>query len=535
MEIPSQNRQPQFVICPAIHLNMKITLRFLTFSFLLLTFVWSPAQKTKPTKAGAKPPISIGSLSTDSYNTFLPTGFAVAVVKDGELLYASGFGKRSAANGPAVEASSLFNIASCSKAFTAAALAALVEDGKIKWDDKVIDYLPGFRLEDPWITAQITLRDLLCHRSGLATFYGDLLWYGTTYTDEEILARMRHIHLLNDFRSEFGYQNNMYMVAGMVIQKVTGKTWEQFVTDRFFRPLGMDNTRSSNDALTPGQNIAFGHINGKQQEIFDFNGTKPAASIYSSVEDLSKWCRMWLAGGTFNGKQILSKESIRTIQTVHMPLGVSPNSESWGIHFRGYGLGWNLFDYAGRKIVEHDGGMPGYVSKVTLVPEEKLGIVVLNSGMDFFINDALRFKLLDHLLRHEGRNWDALFMSFKQGSDAYAKQQESVRNAARISNTKPGLPLSAYTGTYDDPAYGKAQVTEQDGGLHLSFLPAKAIFSGAMSHWHFDTFKVQFKDDFLTFGLVGFEVGPDGKVKGFKIDLPSDDFQFFELDFKKEG
>lgn len=514
---------------------MKITLRSLQFLSLLLLVLPAVAQKPKAPKEAAKPAVSIGSLATQSFNTFQPTGFAVAVVKDGELLYSAGFGKRSAANGPAVDANSLFNIASCSKAFTAAAMAALVEDGKLKWDDKVTDHLPGFRLEDPWVTAQLTLRDLLCHRSGLATFYGDLLWYGTTYTDEEILARLRHIKLLNEFRSQYGYQNNMYMVAGLVIQKVSGKTWEQFVTDRFFVPLGMSNTRSSNDVLSAGQNIAFGHINGKQQEIFDFNGTKPAASIYSSVEDLSKWCRMWLAGGSFNGKQILSKESIRTIQSMHIPLGVSPNSESWGIHFRGYGLGWNLFDYAGRKVVEHDGGMPGYISKVCLVPEENLGIVLLNSGMDFYINDALRFKLLDLLLRHEGRNWDETFTTFRKGFEAFTKQQEEARAAARIPNTKPGLALSAYAGTYNDPAYGKALVSEQAGSLHLSFLPAKAIFSGTMSHWHFDTFKVQFKDDFLTYGLVSFEVGPDGKVKGFKIDLPSDDFQFFELDFKKEG
>lgn len=514
---------------------MKISLRFSTLLSLVLVAAWLPAQKPKTPKAGAQPPVSIGSIATASFNVFQPTGFALAVVKDGEVIYSSGFGKRSALNGPAVDANSLFNIASCSKAFTAAAMAALVEDGKLKWDDKVTDYLPGFRLQDPWITAQITLRDLLCHRSGMATFYGDLLWYGTTYTDEEILSRMRHIKLLNEFRSQYGYQNNMYMVAGLVIQKVSGKTWEQFVTDRFFTPLGMTNTRSSNDVLNPSQNIAYGHINGKQQEIYDFNGTKPAASIYSSVEDLSKWCRMWLAGGSFNGKQILSKESIRTLQAMQIPLGVSPNSESWGIHFRGYALGWNLFDYAGRKVVEHDGGMPGYISKVTLVPEENLGIVLLNNGMDFFINDAVRYKLLDHILKHEGRNWDEIFNNFRKGADAYTKQQEEARNAARIPNTQPGLALASYAGTYNDPAYGKALVTEQGGNLHLSFLPAKSIFSGTMSHWHFNTFKVQFKDDFLTFGLVSFEVGPDGKVKGFKIDLPSDDFQFFELDFKKES
>ena len=498
-------------------------------------FIFLPRQGlAQKGKVSAKPPVSIGSLSAASFATFAPAGMSVAVVKDGEVIYTGGFGTKSVNAPKAMETSALFNIASCSKAFTAAAMAMLVEQGKIKWDDKVVDYIPGFRLADPWITAQLTLRDLLCHRSGLETFYGDLLWYGTNYTDQEILAQMRHVPILKEFRSQFGYQNNLYMVAGLVIEKVSGKSWESFVTDNIFIPLGMNNTRSSNDVLKPSDNIAYGHSKGKQQPIFNFSGTKPAASIYSSVEDISKWMRMLLNGGVHEGKQILSKESLRTLWSAHTMIPVSPNAESWGIHFRAYALGWSTYDYAGRKVVEHDGGMPGYISKVCLVPEEKLGIVILNNGEDFQVNDALRYKLLDHVLQHTGRDWDATYMNFRKGGEAYVQAEAEKRLAGRIPNTKPGLPYSAYAGTYNDPAYGKATVEERNGGLHLTFLPAKEMFAGTLEHWHFDTFKVQFKDDFLTYGLVGFEVGPDGQVHGFKIDLPSDDFQFFELDFSKE-
>lgn len=491
------------------------------------------AQKGK-NPAPPQPPISIGSLAEASFNTFKPTGLAVAVVKDGEVIYQGAFGKKDASKPEALQTASLFNIASCSKAFTAAALAILIEEGKLSWDDKVIDHLPGFRLADPWITAQLTVCDLLCHRSGLATFYGDLLWYGTDYTDEEILARMRHLPLLNDFRAQFGYQNNLYMVAGLIIQKVSGLTWEQFVTDRIFQPLGMSDTRSSNDVLKPNQNLALGHIKGKVQTIYDFNGTKAAASIYSSVDDLTKWMRMWLSGGTLNGKKVLSPEAIRTLWSAHTPIPVSPTSEGWGVHFRAYALGWNTYDYAGRKVIEHDGGMPGYISKVALVPEAGLGIAILNNGMDFQVNDALRFKIIDLVLHHTGKDWDAVYTSFRKGGEAWELASAEARAKGQVQGTQPSLALTAYTGTYNDPAYGKATVIQQGDNLHLSFLPAKAIFSGTMSHWHFDTFKVQFNDDFLTYGLVSFEVGPDGKVHSFKIDLPSDDFQFFELDFKRE-
>lgn len=491
---------------------------------------YSQKGKAKPKN---DPPVSIGSLADGSFRTFNPTGMAVAVVKDGEMIYNGGFGLKSADKKVPMDTKAVFNIASCTKAFTAAAMAMLVEQGKVKWDDKVIDYVPGFQLADPWITAQLTIRDLLCHRSGLETFYGDLLWYGTDYTDEQILSRLRHIPLHKQFRSEFGYQNNLYMVAGLVIQRVSGRTWEQFIQENFFTPLSMSVSRTSNDQLKPGDNIAYGHVNGKQQEIFDFNGTKPAASIYSSVEDLSKWMIALMNGGMAGETKLLSKESIRTLWSAHTVIPVSQNAENWGIHFRAYALGWTTFDYNGKKVVEHDGGMPGYISKVCLVPEEKLGIVILNNGQDFQVNDALRYKLLDHVLKNQGRDWDSTFLYFRNAYKKYEESQNAERAAGKMQGTKPSLDLAAYTGTYHDPAYGVASVELKNGELSLSLHPAKKTFSSVMTHWHFDTFKVQFKDDFLTYGLVTFEVGPNGVVNQFRIDLPSDDFQFFELNFRR--
>jgi CubicO group peptidase (beta-lactamase class C family) len=505
---------------------------YLLFLCLLALLVDTAHAQRGKSKEKNQPPVSIGSLADASFRGFGTTGLSLAVVKDGEMIYSGGFGLKSVTDQSPMDPRAVFNIASCSKAFTAASIALLVERKLVNWDDKVIDYIPGFQLADPWITAQLTLRDLLCHRSGLGTFYGDLLWYGTDYTDEEILSRLRHLPLNQQFRSEFGYQNNLYMVAGLVVKAVTGLTWEEFIQKNFFDPLGMKDTRGSSDQLRSGDNIAFGHIQGKQQAIFDFNGAKPAASIYSSVEDLSKWIAALLEG-IKGGSSVLAKESIRTLWSAHTIIPVSPNSESWGIHFRAYALGWNTFDYGGRKIVEHDGGMPGYISKVCLVPEENLGFVILNNGQDFQVNDALRYKLLDHFLQKTpARDWDATFLGFRNNGALYESGAKAQRAASQMKGTQPSLDLKAYTGMFEDPSYGTAKVELSGKELNLTFMPTKTMFTGTLSHWHFDTFKVQFKDDFLTYGLVTFEVGPEGKVQGFRIDLPSDDFQFFELDFK---
>ncbi|MEM7038681.1 MAG: serine hydrolase, partial [Bacteroidota bacterium] len=407
-----------------------------------------------------------------SFETFAPTGLAVAVVKDGEIVYKSAFGTKNVEVGGNVNTASLFNIASCSKAFTAACIALLVDDGKLKWEDKVIDYIPGFRLDDPYITSEITVRDLLCHRSGLGTFYGDLLWYGTNYSNEEIIRRMRYLPIKREFRTEFGYQNNMYMIAGEIVEKVTGRTWSEFLTERFFKPLQMNNSRPSNDELFPGQDIARGHIEGKLQEIYDFNATKPAASIYSNVEELANWATMLLSGGKFKGETVLKPSAIQAMFTPHTLQTVSGSWQKWGVNFKSYGLGWGLWDYAGRKVAEHNGGMPGYISKVTIVPSEKLGVIVLNNGMDGLINDVVRWKVLDAFLEHEGEDWDKTFLNFKKMGKEWGEKRKQGRLDSRVEGTKMSLAEDKYLGTYTDEMYGNALVEMRDGALHFTLEPA---------------------------------------------------------------
>lgn len=477
--------------------------------------------------------VKIDETVKKAFEVFKPTGLAVAVVKDSAILYHNALGFSDAGLKRPVSTTSLFNIASCSKAFTAACIGILVDEGKVKWTDKVTDYFPEFRLADDYITRQLTIEDLLCHRSGLGTFFGDLLWYNTGYTDEEVMMRMRNEPITRRFGIEFGYQNIMFMIAGDIIEKVTGQTWSEFVDSRIYTPLGMVQTKPSNDELTKDQEIAFGHINNKVLDIYDFNAAKSAAAMYSSVDEMSLWTMMMLNSGKYKGKQIISTGSLTRILEPHTILGASASQKKHGINFYTYGLGWFIYDYNGKKIAEHDGGMPGYISKVTLIPEQKISIIILNNGNDFYINSALIGDLMDILVKGKEFDWIGEYTAIKTRSDSYEETSNRKRIESRVAGTKPSLDQAGYTGIFRDKSYGDAEIKIDGGKLILTFLPSKTVFTGELEHWHYDTFKVVFKDEYLTFGLITFSFDSEGKVTGFKIDLPSGDFHFWNLDFRK--
>ncbi len=468
-----------------------------------------------------------------AFEVYKPTGLAVAVMKDSAIIYHNALGYADAEAGKPVSTTSLFNIASCTKAFTALSIGILVDEGKIKWTDKVTDYIPEFRLADDYITREMTVEDLLCHRSGLGTFYGDLLWYNTDYSDEEVMKRMRYEPITRRFGIEFGYQNVMFMIAGDIVQKVSGMTWSKFVESRIFTPLGMLQTRPSSDELSKDQNIAYGHLNNKVLDIYHFNAVKPAAAIYSSVDELAVWTMLLLNGGEYKGQRIISKSSLTRIMEPHTILGASIMQKQHGINFYTYGLGWFIFDYNGKKIAEHDGGMPGYISKVTLVPDQNISVIVLNNGNDGFVDNAIRGDILDILVKGREFDWIGEYSAIKARIEAFEQATSKQRLESRIPDTKPSLAPEGYTGIFRDKNYGDAEVALVSGKLRLTFLPAKTVFTGELEHWHYDTFKVVFRDKFLTFGLITFSFNSAGKVTGFKIDLPSNDFHFWNLDFKK--
>lgn len=476
---------------------------------------------------------AIEEIVKKAFTTFHPAGLAIAVVSDDQLIYHQGFGYADASKKTPVKTTSLFNIASCSKAFTAASVAMLVDEGKLKWTDKVVDYLPEFRLADDYITREMTIEDLLCHRSGLGTFFGDLLWYNTDYTDEEVMRRVRFEPITRRFGIQYGYQNIMFLVAGEIIEKVSGQSWSEFVTSRIFKPLGMAKTRPSNDDLTDPVNIALGHINNKPIGIYDFNAAKAAAGLYSNVDELSAWTMLILNRGVHNGKRLISEASVERLMEPHTVIGASPTQKQHGINFYTYGMGWYISDYNGEKIVEHDGGMPGYISKVLLIPSKNISVIILNNGNDFFVNSAIKGDLLDILAKGRDFDWIAEINGTRVRFEASEKRSAEQRAATRVPGTQPSHKPEEYAGLYRDKSYGDARVSLENGKLRLTFLPAREVFTGDLEHWHYDTFKVVFRDEYLTYGLVTFSFDEVGKATGFKIDLPSADFHFWNLDFKK--
>ena len=460
------------------------------------------------------------------------TGLSISIVQNGEVAFSKAYGYKDFQNNIPLETASLFNIASCSKAFTSACMALLVNEGKIKWNDRIIDYLPDFKLADECITNKLTLEDLLCHRSGLGTFYGDLLWYNTSYKPDEIIHRMRYLPVTNSFRNEYGYQNDMYIVAGQIIEKVTGKTWGEFLRERILQPLQMSETRVASKYLTDSQNIAYPHLKKAKQDLYIID-EQPALSMYSSTEELTKWIKMLLNNGEYQGIQILPKQAVNDIFSARTLLNVSPFHVSAGTKFRAYALGWSTFDFAGRKIVEHDGGMPGYISKVTLIPEENFGFTILTNDMNY-LPSALRYEILDMLFGTKKMDWISLYYNFKVESEKQEKAAKEKKYAERLKDTKPTHKLKNYTGIYTDKMYGDAEIKIEKSQLFITLLPAKEAFFSTMEHWHNDSFHIKFKDEFLPEGWINFYFDNDGNIEGFKIDLENPDFHFFNLDFKKQ-
>ncbi|MCB9234704.1 MAG: serine hydrolase [Bacteroidia bacterium] len=508
---------------------MKSNILPVFFILILLLPSLAPAQK-KGKKTDAQ---ILDEFIAKSVKDLNLAGASVAIIKDGNVVLNQGYGLANPSDEVKTRSSDLFNIASCSKAFTTACLGILVEEGKLSWDDYVIDYIPGFRLEDPWVTAQFTVTDLVTHRSGLTTFMGDLLWYETDYSNDEIIRRMRFLPQDLNYRKDYGYQNNTFMIAGEIIKKVSGQSWGQFLKSHILDPLDMTHTRLCGNDVKASDNLAWPQIAGTQIDYFH-GPEHPAASLFSSTDDMSHWVSMLLNNGTYNGKTILKPETLERIWTSET---IEPTGAGWnrrGVHFRTYALGWGLFDYSGKMVIEHSGGMPGYISKVFLVPEVNLGAVILTNDMDGgYLTSMLRYHLLDHYIQDKGQDYLAEFVGYRQGAAAFEADAKAKFAATQIKGTSPGLPLADFTGTYVDKMYGKATVELRDGELELTLLPAKDIFNSEMEHWHYNTFKIQFKDPFMPPGLVTFHLGHNGKVEHFTITIDIADFHFYNLDFRK--
>ncbi len=470
-------------------------------------------------------------------------GIAVAIVKDGEVVLERGYGEREIGKPAQVDAKTLFAIASNTKAFTAASLNMLAEDGKLDMDDRVIDHLPWFQMSDAYVTREMRVRDLLVHRSGLGLGAGDLLFWPTTdYTSREVAERLRNVPLSGSFRSRYAYDNILFGVAQQVIEQASGMSYDKFLRTRIFQPLGMDDTRFNSDALKPGDNVATGHAKADFKDLqpaprMTWSNVAGAGGIYSSVHDMSKWVAMQLAGGRYtdrNGvsQQLFSADSQRQMWSLVTPIPV-PEPKVAALkavkpNFYGYGEGWFVADYRGQKLVWHTGGWPGMVSRVTLVPEHKLGVVVLTSQEVGAAFNAITYQVLDAYLNAPDADWLAAYGQAVGQSQDNADAHWRKLQAGRDASSGPSLPLADYAVTLRDPWYGDVAIRQEGGKLVLRFSHTKQLV-GELEHWQHDTFIVRWKerwlnaDAFLTFALE-----PDGAIREARMEAisPLTDFSF---------
>lgn len=446
-------------------------------------------------------------------------GVAIAIVKDDRIVFAKGFGVRELNKPEPVDTHTLFAIGSSSKAFTAASIAMLVDEGKLKWDDPATKHLPGFQLFDPYSTRELTITDLLSHRSGLTR--GDLLWYGSSYDRNEVLRRVRYLKPSWSLRSRYGYQNIMFLAAGQIIPSITGKTWDEFVRERIFTPLGMKSSNTSIKWFTAGGNVATPHakINDKLQVVTwrNIDNIAPAGSINSNVEDMAQWVRLHLGGGSYQNQRLLSAAAIKEMQMPQTIIRLEGQQTNLypEAHFLSYGLGWFLSDYRGRKVVEHGGAIDGMRAEVAMIPEEKLGVVVLTNLQGTILPMALAYKVFDFYLNAPERDWSANLLKVTTNLEEQAKAAEKKAEAERVQGTSPSLALEKYAGTFQGDMYGEIKVTLENDKLVLRRGPN---FTGDLQHWNYDTFRVVWRDPIQGKGFVNFRLNTQGKVDVVNIE-----------------
>ncbi|MHC1775304.1 MAG: serine hydrolase [Lentimicrobium sp.] len=462
-------------------------------------------------------------------------GMAVAIIKNDSIVLLKGYGVKESGKAGKINENTSFAVASNTKSFTATAIGMLVDEGKLNWNDKVVDYLPWFRLYDPYVTQNMTIRDLLSHRSGLETFSGDLIWYGSSYSRDEVIKRASFLKPRYGFRENYGYSNIMYLAAGQIVAKVSGMSWDDFLSQRIFKPLGMNHTTTSIKQLDLKGNTALPHNDVEGQVIsinyLNWDNIGPAGSINSTSADMIKWLKLQLNKGKWGDETIVSEKSLRELWSPQTIQRVSTFSEKFwpSTHFKSYGMGWGLMDYHGKKVISHSGGYDGMISFSAFVPEEDLGFVILtNTNSSLYY--PLSYKILDTYLSNDTTDWSTIFYDLIEQNKEAEKKKLEEDELKLISGTSPTLPLEKYTGTYLSEIYGEVIVELKDGMLYLKFVPTP-IFHSPLKHWQYNTFKIKFPDvPSLPEGKAAFIIDTD-QVQKLLIDVPNPDFDFTELDF----
>jgi CubicO group peptidase (beta-lactamase class C family) len=446
-------------------------------------------------------------------------GLAIAVVKDGRIVFAKGYGVRELGKAAPVDTQTLFAIGSTTKAMTSASLGMLVDEGKLTWDDKVTKILPGFQLADPYVTRELTIRDLLTHRAGLGN--ADVLWYRADNSPEEVIRRVRFAEPAYSFRSSFIYQNIMYAVAGQIVAAESGIPWDQFVRTRIFAPIGMVNSVTSLDAARRHPNVASPHFRfGDTVRVISnasVDAVASAGAVWASVADMARWMRFVLDSARVDGRRLLGPRTYAEWlkpETMVTPEEFYPTARLTTPHWTTYAFGWFQEDYSGHMVDFHTGSIDGMVAIIGLIPDERLGVYVLANLDHAEVRHALMYRVFDAYLGKPPRDWSADLLRLYAGIQAAGDSARQRTIARRIPNTHPSLSLAQYVGTYSDSLVGDVRVTLDDSKLRLR---TSSTHAGTLEHWEYDTFRVHWDDAWEGTTFATFTIGRDGAPS--RLDL----------------
>lgn len=490
----------------------------------------------------------IDSIANKSLELFPLAGFSVAVVKDGKLIHSKGYGVKSIESKEVVNENTLFAIASNSKAFTAAALSILVDEGKISWKDRVVDHIPEFTMYNEYVEANFTIEDLLCHRSGLGLGAGDLMIFpdGGDYTIDDVLKSFQYQKAVSDFRTKYDYDNLLYIVAGEIVYRVSGETWAEFVENRIMKPLEMNNSVASYTRLQDKSNVALPHSSEEGDlevvDAYSCSLTDAAGGIYSSANDLSKWLLVQLNAGKYGEdlkNELFSEKRQSEMWQLHTMRGFSATgNKRYNNHYNAYGLGWVIEDYKGYTIISHTGGLPGMLSKTLVIPELGLGVAVLTNslpgGLTYY---TLPQAIIDSYLDVEPMDWNAFALERLSGTRT---KVDSIVNAVwetvEIAKAHE-INHEDYIGIYKDNWFGKIEVFEKDNQLWFKALRSPKLI-GKMSFYKATTFAIKWDysdmncDAFATFNLDQEGKAISIKMKGISPNIDFS-FDFQDLDLKR--
>jgi CubicO group peptidase (beta-lactamase class C family) len=470
--------------------------------FLLLLLLVLPLQAREPDRLAD----DLDALAKEAHEAWKVPGCAVAVVKDDRVLLLKGYGVREIGKTDAVTPDTRFGIGSLTKAVTATALAKLVDGGKLTWDDHVRKHVPFFHLKDELADRDVTIRDLLCHRSGLARH--EMLWYRAPWSLEESVKRMAHLEPDHSFRFTFLYNNLAYITLGFVVTSAAKQPWDEYVRKELFEPLGMNVSFKRSEVLKTADH-ATPHLNGKPIEWYDDDRqVRASGSIKANVRDLSHWLRFHLDEGAWDGKQLIDAAVLRETYRPQMVTPVAAIlAREADTTQASYGLGWRIRDHRGQSVREHGGSVDGFRAHVILAPKQKVGVVVLTNLGHTSMPPALCYALLDRVLELPKKNWNAIWKEQEKRDADAARRREEAWRAKRQTGTKQSRELDAYAGDYVHPAYGKAIIRRAGDGLALEW----SSWKESLSHFHYDTFIVEGKDR-MADEPITFVLGSDGEV-----------------------